>query len=85
MKSLAGLGYIESGVVDAIREVLADTSTERILEQLAKSHDCLLKLQMIRALKGRDLRPEQVEALRAILAKESSVAVQESLRALLPR
>jgi arylsulfatase A-like enzyme len=85
MKQLAGLGYIDGGVVDAIREELEETTTKGIVEQLEASHNCLLKLQMIRALKGRDLLPEQVEALRAMLAKESSVAVQTELRGLLPR
>ena len=85
LKTLGGLGYIESGVVDAIREELAETKTDGIVRQLAESHNCLLKLQMIRALKGRELLPEEVQSLRAILAKESSVAVQEALRTLLPR
>ena len=85
LKSLGGLGYIESGVVDAIREELAETTTKGIVEQLSQSHNCLLKLQMIRALKGRDLLPAEVDTLRTILAKESSAAVQGELRALLPR
>jgi arylsulfatase A-like enzyme len=85
MKTLGGLGYIDSGVVDAIREELAETKTEGIVRQLAESHNCLLKLQMIRALKGRELLPEQIETLHAMLAKESSAAVQGELRTLLPR
>ena len=84
MAALAGLGYIDSGVVDVLAAELEATSTDELLKRLEKSHDCLLRLHVVRALKGRDLGEEQRAAVRGILEKETSAAMQEALRGLLP-
>src|SRR5262249_16006185 len=68
MKSLIGLGYVDSGTVDVVSEQLAATSTDDLVRGIGDSHDCLVKLQMARALKERKLSDEQKAALRAIAA-----------------
>jgi hypothetical protein len=84
-KSLAGLGYIDSEIVDVVSEQLAATSTDDLIKGIRESHDCLVRLQMVRALKGRDLTAEQKAALRAIVEKEISLAMKEGIEAILSR
>jgi hypothetical protein len=52
---------------------------------MAQESDCLLRLQMVRALEGRPLDPEHRAALESLLARETSVAVREGVQRLLAR
>jgi arylsulfatase A-like enzyme len=85
MKALYGLGYIDSGVVDVVSEQLAAMSTDDLIRGIRESYDCLVKLQKLRALKGRDLTDEQRAALRAIAEHEISIALKEAIHSLLSR
>jgi arylsulfatase A-like enzyme len=83
VKTLGGLGYLDSGTVDVISDELKEKSTAAILTEMAEEHDCLLRLQMVRALEGRRLDPEHRTALEALLSRESSVAVRQGVQRLL--
>jgi arylsulfatase A-like enzyme len=85
IKTLAGLGYLESDVVDSISKELAAKPTAAILEELGKEPDCLLRLQMVRALDPRDLSAAERASLEGLLPKEGSTAVREGIRGLLAR
>jgi hypothetical protein len=85
LKSLAGLGYIDSGVMDVLGAELEAATTDEILERLQTPNNCLVSLQMVRALKGRELGEPQRAVVRGILEKESSPTMQAALRGLLPR
>ncbi|MFN0009958.1 MAG: sulfatase [Planctomycetota bacterium] len=82
-ETLAGLGYVGADVVDSISEELAAKSTAEIVAEIPKEANCLLRLQMVRALEGRTLAAEDRAALEAFLPREISVAVQEGVRRLL--
>jgi len=84
-KSLAGLGYIDNAVVDIVSEQLAATSTDDLVRGIGESHDCLLRLQMLRALGDRGLTEDQKAALRALLEREVSTAVRQGIESLLSR
>ena len=85
-KILAGLGYVDSGVIDAIAAELEASTTDELFSRLVEAaNDCLMRLQVARALKGRELTEEQRARLRELLEKETSTAMQETLRVLLPR
>lgn len=83
MKALDGLGYLDSGIVDVVSRQLADTSTDDLIRGIAESHDCLKRLQMVRALKSRNLSDAQKAALRAIAERETSDALKQSIESLL--
>lgn len=85
VETLAGLGYIGSDVVDFVSEELAAKSTAVILAEMAKESDCLMRLQMVRALASRDLSADERAALEAFLPRESSTAVRAGIRGLLAR
>ena len=84
-KSLAGLGYIESDMVDIVDAQLAAKSTEELIQGIQESHDCLVRLRMVRALKERDLDDAQKAALRAIAEHEVSLAIKAGIESLLSR
>jgi arylsulfatase A-like enzyme len=85
-RSFDSLGYVDTGVVDAIREELAQATTDELFARLKEAaNDCLMKLQILRALRGRELTDVQRADLRQFLDKESSEAVRGELRGLLPR
>jgi arylsulfatase A-like enzyme len=83
LKSLAGLGYLDTGTVDVVNAQLADTSTEDLIQGIQDSHDCLFRLQMLHALKGRRLAADHKAALRRIFSKESSLAIREDIEQIL--
>jgi arylsulfatase A-like enzyme len=85
MKALAGLGYLDSGVVDVVSDQLNATVTDDLIRGIGESHDCLVRLQMLRALKGRDLSDAQRAALRAIAERETSDALKQGIESLLSR
>lgn len=85
VKTLESLGYIGGDVVDLIGEEFAEKSTDVILAEMAMESDCLMRLQMVRALGPRDLAKEQRAALEAWLPQEVSTAVREGIRGLLAR
>lgn len=84
-ETLAGLGYVGADVVDTISEELAAKSTYAIVAEIPKEANCLLRLQMVRALEGRALDAEERAALEALLPRETSEAVREGVRRLLAR
>jgi arylsulfatase A-like enzyme len=85
-RSIEGLGYGEGGVVDSIREELAAAATEELFVKLKQAaYDCLMRLEVLRALRGRELTEAQRADLRQLLENESSEAVRGELRGLLPR
>jgi hypothetical protein len=52
---------------------------------MAQETDCLLRLQMVRALALRELSADERTTLEGFLPKETSTAVREGIRALLAR
>jgi arylsulfatase len=85
MATLQGLGYIGDDVVDYVSEELAAKPTAAILKEMAQETDCLLRLQMVRALALRELSADERTTLEGFLPKETSTAVREGIRALLAR
>jgi arylsulfatase A-like enzyme len=83
MTSLSSLGYIGNDIVDLVSGRLAATSTDDLVKEIRESHDCLVRLQMVRALEDRKLTDEQKAALRAILERETSLAVKQRLEPIL--
>lgn len=83
VKALISLGYLGSDVIDSVSEELAAKPTAAIVAEIGQEQDCLLRLQMVRALGGRQLEAEMRAGLEAQLARESSTAVREEIRGLL--
>lgn len=84
-KALAGLGYIDGGLVDTVREELVGKTSDELIEELPKSTNCLVRLQILRVLRDRTLSAEQKARLGAAAAKEGSRAVREEIERLLSR
>ena len=85
IQKLQGLGYIGADVIDTISEELAAKATAEIVAEIVKEPDCLLRLQMVRALAPRELSGDDRAALEALLPRETSTAVREGLRGLLAK
>jgi arylsulfatase A-like enzyme len=83
LRSLKGFGYTGSGVVPgAVREEIAHASTADLLLRMAKEPSCLVRLEIVRELKERELAAKEREELSEIGKKEVSPAVREALDAL---
>jgi arylsulfatase A-like enzyme len=82
-KSLQGLGYTDSGVVSTVREELAKESTPNLLVQYLEERICIMRLEIVRALKGRDLTQAERSRLSNMRARERSPAVRDMIDAVL--
>jgi arylsulfatase A-like enzyme len=86
LSSLAGLGYLSSGVVDQLNERFAAMSIEELLAELAnpKNINCLVRLEAARELSKRKLSAEsQREAVVKLRASEVAPAIQQLYERLL--
>jgi hypothetical protein len=77
LKSIAGLGYFETGEVNVVREELAKTPTAGLLDRLPTEHFCLMRLEIVRALTERQLSDKERGRLTELKEKEISDAVRE--------
>jgi len=77
-KSLAGIGYLDSGVIDKLDAENEAKTVEQLLADLGdpKKINCLERLQAARALSNRELSPAQREALRKLREREPALAIQ---------
>ncbi len=78
-------GATKINMVDIVDEQLAAKSTDELVAGIQESHDCLVRLRMLRALKERDLTDAQKAALRAIAEHEVSLAIKQGIESLLSR
>ena len=85
LKQLAGMGYLDAGVVDVVREKYRAMSTEELVVEIGRETDCLLRLEAVRALQDRDLAPAQKAELEKIRDRDGSSAVRRTLDAFLRR
>jgi len=81
---LAGHGYFDTGVVDTVREELAKLDADQLIIKLEKDYapDCLMRLQCVRALEGRELTDQQRAYLHDLAVHDTSQAVREAIEAL---
>jgi arylsulfatase A-like enzyme len=84
-KSLEGLGYTSSGVVASVRDELAREATKDLFTRFGKESSCLMRLEIARALKERELSKEEQSYLRTLQKFEVSEAVRTMIDAALKR
>ena len=78
LKVLDALGYTGS-IVDEVREEFARATFAELLALFAESDPCVVRLEIARALKGRELAAEEEAAIRELMAGERWPAVQKAL------
>jgi len=74
-RAIEKFGYA-GGVVDQVREELARSPVDTLLDRIAAPGDCFVRAEAARALEGRELEPAQAERLRSILAREVSPEIR---------
>ena len=74
-----GNGYIDSGVVDLLGAQLRGKTVDELLADLSnpKIVNCLVRVQIGRALAERELTPEQRAKLQALRQAEQVPAIQK--------
>jgi arylsulfatase A-like enzyme len=88
LATLAALGYIDSGIVDTLAAEFDELTPEVLLAKLAnpsESNNCLVRLELVRALARRPLTDDQRTRLAELRAKEVSEAVKSAFDRALAR
>lgn len=82
--ALATLGYLGTGVVDTVRDELLKLDVDPLIIKIEKEYaaDCLMRLQCVRALEGRELTANQRVYLHDLAVKETSQAVRDAIEEL---